>query len=579
MKNRTLFLSILLTGTFLTNSCQDEFLEKEPQGQFSPSIVNSLEGLEGKLVGAYGLLDGRGTDGVTQWHSAVSNWVFGGVASDDAYKGTDAGDQPEQTFIERYVWLTANTHIYGKWRHLYDGVARANDVLITIPEVEELSADRAAQIEAEARFLRAHYHFEAYKMWGNIPFIDDETWNPEDPTSTLVPNNGEEAMQKIRADFEFAMQTLPDTQADPGRPTRFAAMAYLAKTYMFTGFPNGQADAASLTAAKNLLDQIIASGQFELMRDYEANFTADSRNNAESIFEIQYSLTAAEDGGGNHGDGLAWPYNAGPGGCCGFYQPSHNLVNAYQTDENGLPLLDTWNDTPVKSDAGIGSDEPFEPHQGNLDPRLDHTVGRRGIPYKDWGIHPGRDWIRDQTYGGPFSPKKHNAKEANSGTAGWVNLNANNYRMIRYGMVLLWAAECEVEIGSLEQARMYVNMLRERAGNPESLVRFDYGTPAANYVIGTYDEPWTDQALARKAVRFETRLETAMEGHRFFDLVRWGIAAEVLNEYIAEEQSLRTYLNGASFTPGTNEYYPIPENAIIFSNKDGQATLQQNPGY
>ncbi len=151
--------------------------------------------------------------------------------------------------------------------------------------------------------------------------------------------------------------------------------------------------------------------------------------------------------------------------------------------------------------------------------------------------------------------------------------------MIRYGMVLLWAAECEVEIGSLETARMYVNMLRERAGNPESLVRFDDGTPAANYVIGTYDEPWTDQELARKAVRFETRLETAMEGHRFFDLVRWGIAAEVLNEYIAEEQSLRTYLNGASFTAGTNEYYPIPENAIVFSNKDGQATLQQNPGY
>lgn len=579
MNKKILSLGFVLAGAFTFNACQDEFLEKEPQGQFSPSIVNSLEGLEGKLVGAYGLLDGRGTDGVTQWHSAVSNWVFGGIASDNAYKGTDAGDQPEQTFIERYVWLTANTHIYGKWRHLYDGVSRANDVLATIPEVEDISAERASQIEAEARFLRAHYHFEAYKMWGNIPFIDDQTWNPEDPTSTLISNNGEEAMQKIRADFEFAMQTLPDTQEDPGRPTSYAAMAYLAKTYMFTGFSNGQADAASLTAAKGLLDQIINSGQFELMPDFEANFTADSRNNTESIFEIQYSLTAAADGGGNHGDGLAWPYNAGPGGCCGFYQPSQNLVNAYQTDENGLPLLDTFNENPVKSDAGVSSTDPFEPYAGNLDPRLDHTVGRRGIPYMDWGIHPGRDWVRDQTYGGPYSPKKHVAKEANSGTAGWVNLNANNYRMIRYSNVLLWAAECEVEIGSLETARMYVNMLRERAGNPESLVTFEDGTPAANYVVNTYDTPWTDQEVARKAVRFETRLETAMEGHRFFDLVRWGIAAEVLNEYIAEEQSLRSYLNGASFTAGTNEYYPIPENAIVFSSKDGQATLEQNPGY
>jgi hypothetical protein len=542
-------------------------------------VVTSVEGLEGTLVGAYGLLDGIGAEGVTQWHGAVSNWVFGGIASDDAYKGTDAGDQPEQTFIERYVWLTTNGHVYGKWRHLYDGVARTNDVLVTIPEVEDLAASRAVQIEAEARFLRAHYHFEAYKMWGNIPFIGDDIWNPDDPTSTLVPNNGDEAMNRIRADFEFAMQNLPDTQADPGRPTNYAAMAYLAKTYMFTGFPNGQADAASLNSAKQLLDQIINSGQFELVDNFFHNFSADTRNNAESIFEIQYSLTAAADGGGNHGDGLAWPYNAGPGGCCGFYQPSQNLVNAYQTDANGLPLLYTFNQNPVKSDAGVSSNEPFEPYQGNLDPRLDHTVGRRGIPYIDWDIHPGRDWVRDQTYGGPYSPKKHVSSESNSGTAGWVNLNANNYRMIRYSNVLLWAAECEVEVGSMEKAREYVNMIRARAANPESMVTMSDGTPAANYVIGLYEDPWTDKAIARDAVRFETRLELAMEGHRFFDLVRWGVAAEVLNEYIATEQNLRTYLNGASFREGTNEYYPIPENAIVFSTKDGAATLAQNPGY
>ena len=577
MQKKIFIFTLSVMGVLVINSCGDEFLEKEPQGQFSPSTILTQEGVEGALVGAYGQLDGIGTDGLTAWHGAVSNWVFGGIASDDAYKGTDAGDQPEQTFIERYVWLTTNQHVFGKWRQLYDGIARSNDVLVSLKEVEEIPEARRAQIEAEARFLRGHYHFEAKKMWNNIPYISDEIWDPADPTSTLVPNT-EDTWPLIEADFEAAMGVLPETQSDPGRPTQYAAMAYLAKCHMFQAYPNGQPDPAELTAAKGLLDQIIASGKYSLVAQYHDNFAAETRNNAESIFEIQYSLTSAADGGGNQGDGLAWPYNNGPGGCCGFYQPSHNLVNAYKTDEQGLPMIDTYADEYFLGDEGLSSDDPYTPYAGNLDPRLDWTVGRRGIPYLDWGIHAGRSWVRDQAYAGPYSPKKHIASQAESGTAGWANLNANNYRLLRYGHVLLWAAEAEAGLGDLEKARGYVNQIRARAANPDGFVKMEDGTPAANYVIGLYEQPWTDPAAAQEAIRFEQRLEFAMEGHRFFDLVRWNIAQETLNDYVDKEEQYRTYLNGATFQD-RNRYYPIPENAIIFSVKEGNATLQQNDGY
>jgi hypothetical protein len=224
------------------------------------------------------------------------------------------------------------------------------------------------------------------------------------------------------------------------------------------------------------------------------------------------------------------------------------------------------------------------PYQGSLDPRLDWSVGRRSIPHLDWGPHPGVSWIRDQVYAGPYSPKKNHyyqsdiGKNTDSGswTQGLTNININ---LMRYADVLLMAAEAEVEVGSLEKAREYTNMVRERAKNPEGFVKKADGTPAANYVVNTYITPWTDKEMARKAVRFERRLELAMEGHRFFDLVRWGVAAETLNAYLAKERTLRQYLIGATFTPGVDEYFPLPEQQIVLSTVNGQPTLKQNPGY
>ncbi|MBC7406904.1 MAG: RagB/SusD family nutrient uptake outer membrane protein, partial [Arcicella sp.] len=325
-----------------------------------------------------------------------------------------------------------------------------------------------------------------------------------------------------------------------------------------------------------------------------SNFDVATRNNEESVFEVQYAVSSATGDASDQGMGLAHPY-ASPWGCCGFYQPSQNLANAYKTDAKGLPLLDTFNDVDLKNDQAVKLDDAYEPSTVALDPRIDHTLGRRGVLYIDFKIH-NVDFIRDQTYAGPYSPKKHIASKAFTAINGWGNLSANNYRIIRFGHILLWLAECEVELGNLEKARAYVNQVRTRAANPEGFVQkatqgatrddfklvFDSKgapVPAANYVIKNYTAAWTDAAMARKAVRFETRLEFAMEGHRFFDLQRWGVSADVLNKYVAVEGTKRTYKKGSVFTKGKNEFYPIPQEAIDRSSVNGTPTLVQDPAY
>lgn len=582
--------TVVLVTAFVTFSCKEEFLETIPQGQFESQGLENPAGVEGLLLGAYAQIDGYGLDGQSGWNGTIDNWVYGGVVSDDAYKGTDAGDQPEQSFLERYDFQATNLHLRNKWRAMYKGIARANDALNTLKRVENISDERRIQIIAEARFLRGIFHFEARKMWRMVPYINDETFDIFDLESSKVPND-QEIWPFIEADFEAAMNVLPETQAQVGRPTHWAAAAFLAKAKMFQGWDQstGAANPAKLQEAKVILEDIIANGGFSLVPTFEENFLVGTRNNAESIFEIQFSISSATTAAANEGTTLNYPYTD-PWGCCGFYQPSQNLVNAYKTSEQGLPLLDTFNDTDVTNDQGLSWNAPFTPYSGPLDPRLDHTVGRRDILFKGYKIH-GSDFIRDQNYAGPYSPKKHIAEPAFFGIGANPRLSANNYRIMRLGMVILWLAECEVELGNLERARALVNMIRERAANPAGFVplavqgaeRNDYtiveDAPAANYVINTYDVPWTDAEVARKAVRMETRLEFAMEGHRFFDLQRWGIAAETLNAYLQVEATKRIYLRGSTFVKGTHEYFPIPLEAIERSFKDNQPTLTQDPAF
>jgi len=589
MKNLKLFFGTLICFVIGFISCSDEFLLKEPQASLSGPALTNASGVEGKLISAYRTLQGYGLDGGGTWYYSTWSWIFGAISSDDALKGTDAGDQPEHSFIETYDFNTFNVHNRDKWRSAYWGVSRANDVIDSANEAEDIPESRRKEIIAEAKFIRGWQHFEAQKMYRSPKYIDDEIFDIADLESTKVPNVGK-IWDKIEADFQAAAVDLPDTQSELGRATKAAALAYLAKAKMYQGWDNGIANTTKLQEAKTILDQIVNSGMYSLVDNFEDNYLVATRNNEESIFEIQYAISSSNDESSNKEIGLAHPYIA-PWGCCGFLQAPQDLVDFFQTDPaTGLPLLDeSWKTNHITNPSGSADMIGKPIGNPSIDSRLDHTVGRPGILFKRFHIMQV-DYIRDLTYAGPYFSKKHIAEPEAFGVGGWGNLSANNFRILRYGHVLLWLAEAEVELGNLERARELVNMLRARAAKPVNFhkeaiqgdTRGEYTLTedlAANYNVGTYDTPWTNKDMARRAVRYETRLETAMEGNRFFDLQRWGVQAEVLNDYLVRESKYRVYLQGKSFTSPKNEFYPIPTYAIDRSFLNGEPTLTQDPNY
>lgn len=571
MKSKLFFPILLLFAVINAVNCGKSFLDVPPYGNFKEEDILDRRAIKTILTGAYGMLDGIGYG--NNWRGTPNNWVFGSVASDDAYKGSDAGDQPDINAIERYEAISGNSYFYDKWIPIYEGIARCNEVLRKVPLVDNLLDAEKKQMIAEARFLRGHYHFEAKKMWNNVPYVHDTSTN-------AFPTNTKDIWPDIEADFNFSYENLGETNSELGRANKWAAACYLAKSLLYQ---------QKYAAAKALFDVILINGKttggipYDLQPIYYNNFRPEFENTGESVFAVQNSIDPTNGNNGDRGNELNYPYGSGPGGCCGFYQPSQNLVNAYKTNVvTGLPLLDDFNSTDITNDQGITSTDPFTPYAGNLDPRLDWTVGRRGIRYWDWGPHPGRNWIRDQNFGGPYSPKKHVFSKSDIGKFTSTSNNrftAKNYDIIRFDDVLLMAAECEVETGSLERARELVNRIRTRAANPAGFVKNPDGTNAANYLVKAYTSPFPDQETARKSVRFERRLELAMEGHRFFDLVRWGIAEVVLNEFLKQEENKRIYLKGTKFTKNRNEYYPIPDRIIVLSTVNGVPQIKQNQGY
>jgi len=577
------FLLLALLG-----ACKKSFLNVAPQGNaLTQDKFYNNAGVQQLLVGAYHDLTGMDVKS-TWWSTAGTNWIYGDITSGDTYVGGTGGNGlpasvPDALNIQNYQELATTGFLDDKWTADYDGVARANTVIIAAENATDMSAAEKTEATAEARFLRGHFHFDAKKMWNNVPYVDETVvnFNQLSNTANIWPN--------IEADFRFAYNNLPETQPLAGQANKWAAACYIAKCYMFE---------QNYGAAKALLDTIISSGKnsqgvaYALRACYHDNFDAATENNSESVLQIEFSVDQASIPiNSNVGETGVSPlfYQASDVYYGYWKQPSFNLVNAFKTDINGLPMMDasgtdTSNVTNMKNDDGIASSTPFVPYQGTVDPRLDWSVGRRGVPFFDWGVDPGQNWIYDQTFGGPYLNIKNMYKQSELGIAynpyigyDYEGNGAVNYNIIRYADVLLWAAECEVEVGSLEQARTYVNMIRERAltGCTETIDNSS-GSPSANYHMGLYNIPWTNQAYALNAVRFERRLEFAQEGQRFFDLVRWGIAATYLNEYLQTEETrgIGSVLQGASFTKGKNEYFPIPQQEIILDPK-----LQQNPGY
>ena len=604
-KNSIFFVCCILTTITIGISCKRE-LVIPPTGVLSNEVLATKAGVDGLLVGAYSLLRGYNpavpNDGVRQWTQAASNWIYGSVVGDDAHKGSVSYDQPEIASMESFNTTPVNTYLNDKWISLYAGVQRANDVLRILPLVKDgsLTDDQSKQIKAEARFLRGFYLLELAKMYKNIPYIDEAV--------TYSAGNGnvantESIWPKIEADFSAAIAVLPPSQPQPGRVNVWAAKSFLAKTYMFQH---------KYTEANVILKDVITNGvntsgvKYQLGH-YADNFNPSTKNGSESVFAVQFTVHDGANGlNGNSGDLLNFPAG-GPATCCGFFQPSFSFVNAFKTDAaTGLPLFDTYNNADLKNDQGLVSSDPFIATTEPVDGRLDWTVGRRGIPYLDWGIHPGKSYITTQDEGGPYSPIKnvyYNAQQAatSDNGGGWApgQASSNNYNVMRFADVILWAAECEVEIGSLSQAETYVNLVRARAADPTGWVHtyIDNNNPtkgftniaAANYKTGLYNGQFSakGQAYAREAVRFERRLEFGMEGHRFFDLQRYdngtGYMNDVLNAYIQHELNVPKFnpviFLGATFKKGKTEIYPIPQIQIDLSNVGGKPNLIQNPNY
>lgn len=588
MKKSKIISAILAIALLVIFSCEKDFLELKPTGAASFTTLANEKGVDATLVGAYHALLGAGQQaggwfGTWSWSAAPTNWVWGSVRSDDATKGSDIGDQSSIVPVENFSLDASNGYVSDKWNANYDGVSRTNDVLNLLTAAKDISEAKATQIKAEALFLRAWFHFELKRVFNNIAYVT------ETDDAGTVPNT-EDTWPKIVQDLQFAVANLPPAQAEVARPTKYAAEAVLARVYLF------MQDYAS---AKPLLDDIINSGKYQLMPNYDENYLIATRNNKESIYEIQYAVNDGtnESVNGGYGDALNYPIDVdGTGTCCGFHQPTQNLVNAFKVDANGLPLFDTFNDQNFKNDMGITSDAVFvQDVTTPVDPRLDWTVGRRGVPFLDWGIMRGKDWIRDQNNAGPYLNKKNMFKKSEkntySTTTGWATgVNANNYRAYRLAHVLLWRAEVAINENDLETARTLINQVRARAANPAHWVMgrtttyslpkgvtpvVDYTQPAANYLIGQYPAAGWTKDYAMRALQWELRLEFAMEGHRFFDLVRWGIADQVMNAYIQKDQQFRDLLKGATFVKGKSEYAPIPTTQLDLQ----KGILVQNPGY
>jgi len=566
MKNIKSYSAILLLLTLCIIACKDSFLDVAPTGTLSSVELSSKEGLDGALIGAYSMLLGR-----AGFYSDATNWMWGSVLGGDANKGSSEGDQAVINEVQAFAVQSNNNAVLEKYSVLYEGIARANATLRLLATAQEnVSEADKIRIQGEARFLRGHYYFELKRSFNNTPYLDEQ-WDEVTP----VPND-QELWPFIEADFQFAFEHLPGTQIAPGRANKWAAGAYLAKAYLYQN---------KFSEAKAIFDLVITKGTtaggtpYGLVPYYGDVFRSIKDNNEGSVFAVQAAAGTGSIFNANPALVLNFPFGSGaPGGCCGFFQPSLDLANSFRTTAAGLPLLDhSYNDSinALKTDLGLTSTDDFTPDTGNLDPRLDHAIGRRGIPYLDWGPHPGASWIRSQAYGGPYSPKKFSYYQSGSGVendvSSWTpGYTAVNYNIIRFADVLLLAAEAEIELNNLDKALEYINRVRIRAMN-SALPDAD-----ANYVINTYNS-FSSQAEARTAVRFERKLELSGEGHRFYDLVRWGLAEQVLNAYLQHErQFLSPPFLGAQFIAGKNEYLPIPQNEIDLQGED---VLIQNPGY
>jgi len=569
--NRLLSLSVSgllsLSVAVLMSSC-DGFLNQDvPQGILSEQQVSDPMYVDNLVISAYAIFISS-----EDINSSFSMWNFD-VRSDDAYKGgngTSDGDVFHQLEISQGI-LTTNWNINDMWVRLYNSLSRVNAAIDALNKTDD-SYKLKEQRLGEMYFLRAYGHFLLKRLYKNIPFVIKPNMTQQDYNNlSNTEYTNAEGWQVIANDLEYAFNVLPDTQADKGRPTKAAAAALLAKTYLYKAYrqddPNShqvtEINQADLKKVIEFTDPAIyAAGGFDLEPDFHNNFRPEPQyeNGVESIWAMQYSMNdGTKNGNLNWAYGLIVPNIPGvTDGGCDFYKPSQNLVNAFHTDDAGLPLLDTYNQKDWRS----ASD--------NADTRLWLTVGVPGFPYMfnaNYIMAKTQTWSRSNGLYGYYVTLKHNVDPDSEYLikGAWWGSPMNRI-VLRYADVLLMRAEAEAQLGTdLADAIALVNRLRVRAAQSTGVLGgydVNYG---AKMLVKPYGSTFGKEETLQR-VKMERRLELALESERFFDLVRWGEAEQVINRYYAEEANDCAIYSAARFTANKNEYLPIPFEQLSASN-------------
>ena len=557
---------VCLSATTLFTSCDDFLDEHKPQATLSDDQVKSPENAEAMAISAYAIFTSA-----EDINSSFSMWNFD-VRSDDAYKGgngTSDGDVFHQLEVQQGV-LTTNWNINDMWVRLYNSLSRVNSAIALLKETDDSYAMKSQRL-AEMKFLRAYGHFLLKRLYKNIPFVVNEnlTYEEYNELSNTQYTN-DEGWQLIIDDLMEAYNTLPEVQQDKGRPTRSAAAAFLAKVYLYKAYRQDDARSNQVTSIdQGDLEKVIEFtnpslyANYGLEDDIHNNFRPEEEyeNGIESIWAIQYS----RNDGSTYGN-LNWSYGLIPpnipgatDGGCDFYKPSQNLVNAYHTGADGLPLLDNFNE------------KDFNLAEDNADPRLFLTVGMPGLPYmfnRNYMMEETSIWSRSNGLYGYYVSLKHNVDPALIGSyliKGSYWASSMNRIVFRYADVLLMRAEAYAQLGQTDQAINLVNQLRSRAASSTQMISSYPNLYGVKMFISNYRGSYSkDQAV--KIVKMERRLEMGMESERFFDLVRWGDAATVLNKYYSEEIDHCAIYSAAHFTANKDEYLPIPFSQISASN-------------
>ncbi len=567
-------------------ACSDDFLENKPQGSLSEGVMNSQEAIDLLVNSAYAGLFGFTNEQGDPWVRPTTNWSFGEVRADNAYKGGGGeGDLWDVHAMETFQVQSNNGNIDGKWFNLYSQISRCNAALRVLNNADEDAVPSKASRIAEMKVLRSHFYFELVRLFNKVPYMDE---NLPETEYVNVPNDEftrEQHLERIAGELLDAAENLPERQDMVGRINRNIALAYAAKVKLYQAYEQDAQTHAVTNINKSLLKEVVTLIDkvqgYDLLPDFQGLDLIANENGPESVFAVQYSMN---DGSGDAGR-VNWsnllnsPGGNSPYHGDGFFLPSQDLINAYQTDANGLPVFD-YQSRPDYAVVTFIDDEHqiLSNTEPTVDPRLDFVVGRPTITYKTYTATPCQSWVRDRgVYGHNCAKRFWVSPESSDMYQGWPwGASQLNWQIIRYADLLLYKAEALIELGeNLDEARNLINRVRERAMKSAYVKDFnDPSKDAANYKIGLYPASVWNQEYARKALRTEMRLEKALEGERYFDLVRWGIAKETMTSYFEAEKDSRIYYQNATFKAG-EEYYPIPVAQYNFSL--GKYT--QNPGY